>query len=202
MGNQNARTAGRTSSLGPADQRNDRWLTPSPIIESVTSAIGLDMFDLDPCAAPDHKTAKRMYLLENGDDGLRDPWDIHTAHGGPPRIWMNPPYGGEMMKWVGRFLTYYRRGAITGTMLVPFDPGAVNLWQDRLWKESTAILAYRHRINFWSRDRKGQIGAGMVSVNDSAIVAFGKPDADALWEAVTRDLIPGTLTYYTEGDPR
>lgn len=200
MGNQNARTAGRTSSLGPADQRNDRWLTPMPIIDALTFEIGADNFDLDPCGAPGHRTADTRYLLESGNDGLRDPWDILAPE--KTRVWMNPPYGKEMMKWVGRFLTYYRAGKITGTMLVPFDPGAVNLWQDRLWKESSAILAYRHRINFVSRDGEGRIGKGMVSVNDSAIVAFGKSDADALWEAVTLDLIPGALTYYTDGGPR
>ena len=190
MGDQNARTAGRTSSLGPPDQRNDRWLTPLPIIEAVTVGVGLLPFDLDPCGAPGHMTAARTYLLERGDDGLRDPWF--------GRVWMNPPYGAEKMRWIHRFISQYRLGNITGgTILVPFDPGAVEAWQDTLWPQSDAILAYRHRVNFVSRDDK--TGKGMVSVNDSAVIAFGQRDADALWNAVQKDLIPGFLTDYTKG---
>ena len=70
MGNQIARTACRTNILpgqGPAE-RNDRYLTPKHIVEA------LGPFDLDPCGAPGHVLAKNTYLLENGDDGLRDPW--------------------------------------------------------------------------------------------------------------------------------
>lgn len=206
MGNQVARTAYRTTSEGPPDQRNDRWLTPLPIIGALTVGVGLPKFDLDPCGAPGHDTATRIFLLENGDDGLRDDWIIQWRErtqgrplGSPARVWMNPPYGREKVKWVDRFLDYYHSGAITGTMLVPFDPGQVAMWQERLWKESSAILAYRHRVNFVSRD--DTTGKGMVSVNDSAIVAFGKTDADALWRAVEADLLPGALTYYVDGSP-
>ena len=71
MGNQVARHAHRTkidSTIDP-NERNDRWLTPKYIVEA------LGPFDLDPCGAPGHVLAKNTYLLENGDDGLRDPWN-------------------------------------------------------------------------------------------------------------------------------
>lgn len=208
MGDQKARTAGRTTSLGPPDQRNDRWLTPLPIIEALTTGVGRPAFDLDPCGAPGHDTATRKFLLENGEDGLRDDWIIPWSErtpgrplGAVPRAWINPPYGREKIKWVQRFLDYYEAGQITGTILIPFNPGEVGVWIERCWPKSSAILAYRHRINFWSRDPKkvgnDPSGKTMVSVNDSALVAFGQEDADALWEAVSNDLIPGFLTDYT-----
>src|SRR5690606_21888036 len=76
MGNQVARTAGRTTSnkVIPPHERNDRWLTPKPIIDALTTDIGFRRFDLDPCGAPGHDTAERILTLENGDDGLTDPW--------------------------------------------------------------------------------------------------------------------------------
>src|SRR5690606_6963873 len=84
MGNQIARTAHRTviDLSKPPSQRNDRWLTPLSVIES------LGEFDLDPCGAPGHQTARRVYLLEDGDDGMSDPWF--------GRVWLNPPYGRTM----------------------------------------------------------------------------------------------------------
>jgi hypothetical protein len=188
MGDQNARTAGRTSSLGPPDQRNDRWLTPMPIIDAITVDIGLPPFDLDPCGAPDHFTAARRYILEDGDDGLRDPW-----YG---RVWMNPPYGRMKNRWLHRFVSQYKLGNITGgTILIPYNPDEVEAFHELMYPMCDALMAYRHRINFVSRDDK--TGKGMVSVNASALIAFGQQDADALWEAVTKDLIPGFLTDYT-----
>lgn len=71
MGNQVARHACKTKidSTVPPSERNDRYLTPKHIVEA------LGPFDLDPCGAPGHVLAKHTYLLENGDDGLRDPWN-------------------------------------------------------------------------------------------------------------------------------
>lgn len=191
-GNQRARTAYRTSNdmTIPPKERNDRWLTPTPIVDALTWQIDFPVFDLDPCAAPGHNLARQHYLLEEGDDGLTTPW-----HG---RVFCNPPYGREKVKWVDRMIEHWRMGG-TGTLLIPADPGTIAVWQERVLPLSSAILYWRHRINFWSRD--GSIGKGMVSVNESALVAFGKVDADALWTAVERGLLPGSVTYYVEGRP-
>lgn len=158
MGNQFARTSHRTAVNGdPPGQRNDRWLTPA----SVVSVLG--EFDLDPCGAPGHVLAKQTYLLENGNDGLRDPW-----HG---RVWMNPPYGRTMRQWVERLVEHG-----TGTALIPVATGT-KLWQEVVFPEATAIHFYRHRIKFLRRDGKDD---DMVSPQASAIVAFGESDAAEL----------------------
>jgi hypothetical protein len=209
MGNQVARTAGRTTSdkVIPPKERNDRWLTPLPIIEALTTDIGYPRFDLDPCGAPGHHTAARVFTLERGDDGLRDSWIIPWSERAKPsrlgqvaRLWLNPPYGREKVKWIDRFLYHWENGYITGTMLVPADPGTIAVWQERIFPNASAILFWRHRIDFWSRDDViGNMPSGkrMVSVNESAIVAFGQLDADALWTAVERDLLPGTVIDFT-----
>lgn len=211
MGNQVARTAGRTTSnkVIPPKDRNDRWLTPLPIIEALTTDIGYPRFDLDPCGAPGHLTAKHVYTLEDGLDGLADPWAPDENYSRyrerfPGRIWLNPPYGREKVKWIDRFLDHWKLGLITGTMLIPADPGTIAVWQERIFPNASAILFWRHRIDFWSRDDViGNMPSGkrMVSVNESAIVAFGQLDADALWTAVERDLLPGTVIDFT-GVPR
>lgn len=169
MGNQIARTAHRTvidPTVDPS-KRNDRWLTPLDVIRA------LGDFDLDPCGAPGHPTADHIYLLENGDDGLRDDWF--------GRVWLNPPYGRTMRVWVEKLVDHG-----TGTALIPVAAGT-KLWQEVVFPRASAIHFYRHRINFLRRD--GEDNSSMVSPQASAIVAFGHDDADAL---VSSDL-PGVV---------
>lgn len=173
MGNQPARTAQRTvidPSKAPAD-RNDRWLTPLELVQA------LGEFDLDPCGAPDHPIAKHVYLLENGDDGLRDPWF--------GRVFVNPPYNSKYMRpWVEKSIEHGN-----GILLIPASTG-IKIWQDLVFPNADAIHFYRHRINFHHRhgDRNG-----MVSTQASALVAFGKENAEAL---VNCDL-PGVVIDFT-----
>lgn len=175
MGNQIARTACRTvidTSL-PPNERNDRWLTPPTIVES------LGVFDLDPCGAPQHILARNTYLLENGDDGLRDPW-----YG---RVWMNPPYGRVMRQWVERLVEHG-----TGTCIIPVATGT-KMWQEVVWPNASAIHFYRHRVKFLRRDGKDD---DMVSPQASALVAFGSDDADALLKS---DLPGVTIDFRERG---
>ncbi len=159
MGDQLARTAGRTviDLALPPDLRNDRWLTPPAVVEA------LGRFDLDPCGAPGHPLAERSYLQEAGDNGLTDPWF--------GRVWLNPPYGPTMRRWVERLALH---GA--GTALLPVAVGT-KLWQEVVFREACAIHFYRHRIKFLRRDGEDD---DMISPQASALVAFGDGDADAL----------------------
>ena len=69
---------GLTSSVGRFAERNDRWLTPLPLVRS------LGDFDLDPCGAPGHATASTVWTPEEVGDGLSMRWF--------GRVWLNPPY--------------------------------------------------------------------------------------------------------------
>lgn len=159
MGNQIARVAHRTTTRKdiPPSERNDRWLTPMWIVES------LGEFDLDPCGAPGHSTAKEVFLLENGDDGLSDAWS--------GRVWLNPPYGREMRLWIDKLIEHGN-----GIALIPVATGT-KLWMDAVWPNATAIHFWRHRIKFLRRDGKDD---DMVSPAASALVAFGEQNADSL----------------------
>lgn len=154
-----ARTACRTiidTSLPPS-KRNDRWLTPTTVVEALGS------FDLDPCGAPGHILASESYLLENDQDGLTLPWQ--------GRVWLNPPYGRVMRTWVEKLVEHG-----IGTALIPVATGT-KLWQEVVFPEASAIHFYRHRIKFIRRDFKDD---AMVSPQASGIIAFGDDDADML----------------------
>jgi len=178
MGNQLARTAQRTSTTSDRfdpdffANRNDRWLTPLEVVRA------LGTFDLDPCAAPDHPTAEECWIPEVVGDGLSMPW-----HG---RVWLNPPYGRTMREWVERLAAHG-----SGIALIPVATGT-KLWQDVVYERATAILYYRHRLNFLRRD--GQDVDDMVSPQASALVSFSVEDAAALAASGLR----GHLVTYKE----
>ena len=165
MGNQKARTAARTSTKSdPFDpaffaNRNDRWLTPLAIIDAIGP------FDLDPCSAPDHPTAETRWTPEEVGDGLAMPWF--------GRVWLNPPYGRTMAEWVRRLVEHE-----SGIALIPVATGT-KLWQDVVFPNATAILFYRHRINFLRRDGLGS-AEDMVAPQASALIAFSDSDATSL----------------------
>jgi hypothetical protein len=136
----------------------------------VVDALG--RFDLDPCGAPGHPLAGRCYLLEDGEDGLTLPWF--------GRVWLNPPYGPTMRRWVEQLVLHG-----TGTALIPVATGT-KLWQEVVFPHAAAVHFYRHRINFLRRDGTPD---DMVSPQASAIVAFGADDAAALVDSA----LPGVV---------
>lgn len=154
---------GKTSARGDAfadDQyasRNDRWLTPLPLIHA------LGDFDLDPCGAPGHPTAAEVWTPEAVGDGLSVPW-----HG---RIWLNPPYGRTMADWM-RALAQHG----TGTALI-FARTETALFHEWVWPHATAILFLRGRVTFL--DPQG-VAASANSGAPSVLIAYGEGDAAAL----------------------
>jgi len=76
-------TGGLMSSL------TDEWPTPIKLFEQLDKEFN---FNLDPCANHDNHKCARYYTKE--DNGLSKIW------GGSDRIFMNPPYGREIGKWV------------------------------------------------------------------------------------------------------
>ena len=63
------------------------WPTPKKLFDELNKEY---LFDLDPCAT--HENALCPYYYTKEDDGLSLPW-IGT-------VFMNPPYGREIGKWV------------------------------------------------------------------------------------------------------
>lgn len=66
----------------------DNWATPQDFYDRLNNIFD---FTLDPCASDtNHKTDR--YFTE-ADNGLEQSWDGE-------RVFMNPPYGREIGKWV------------------------------------------------------------------------------------------------------
>ena len=135
--------------------KEDR-LTPPSIIAA------LGEFDTDPCSPLPRPwdTAKQHYTI--ADNGLNQPW-----HG---RVWLNPPYGSETPKWMGRLAQHGNGIALifARTETASFFP-----W---VWKHATAILFIKGRLNFYTKEGKRGGTAGAPSV----LIAYGQKNAETL----------------------
>lgn len=135
----------------------DEWLTPPEILSS------LGDFDLDPCSPVSRPwdTAKQHYTVN--DDGLILPW-----HG---RVWCNPPYGPETIKWMHKLATHGN-----GIALI-FARTETKMFFETVWKRATAVLFIEGRLTFHKIDgSKGHANSGGPSV----LVAYGNRNAEAL----------------------
>jgi hypothetical protein len=140
----------------PVNQ-TDIWLTPPYIIKA------LGRFDLDPCTPPvmPWSTASRRYT--KADDGLASPW--------AGRVWMNPPYGRDVILWMRKLAAHGR-----GTALI-FARTETAAFKETVWSAASGVLFLYGRINFCTPD-------GVQSKNSagapSCLVAYGAEDLVAL----------------------
>lgn len=88
-----------------SSERED-WATPSELVKALAADFG--PFDLDPCATAASAKAPTFYTLE--DDGLAQCW-------APRRVFLNPPYGRVIGKWIHKARTEGERGAVVVALI-------------------------------------------------------------------------------------
>jgi hypothetical protein len=133
---------------------SDTWLTPPEIIKA------LGDFDLDPCCPPvmPWPTAGRMLNIR--DNGLATDWN--------GRVWLNPPYGAETVKWMRKLAAHGN-----GTALI-FARTETAMFFETVWRGATAVLFLEGRIHFHLPDgTRAKANAGAPS----CLVAYGQGDA-------------------------
>tara|TARA_R110002153_G_scaffold17782_2_gene61915 strand:+ start:243 stop:761 length:519 start_codon:yes stop_codon:yes gene_type:complete len=134
------------------------WLTPPHIIEA------LGAFDLDPCASVDRPwdTALKHYTEE--DDGYSKDW--------LGRVWMNPPYGPELDRWLHKLSSHGN-----GIALV-FARTETRAFFRNVWASETArgIMFLRGRLKFHKPD--GTVGG--TAGAPSCLIAYGDGNLQAL----------------------
>ena len=141
----------------PTVSGTDVWLTPQSILDK------LGDFDLDPCASLDRPwdTAKKHYTIN--DDGLKQSWS--------GRVWLNPPYGPGMDKWLNKLADHP-----DGGLALIFARTETKSFFDCVWDKADAILFIKGRIKFCYPDGTPGSTAGSPSV----LIAYGSKEADFL----------------------
>ena len=106
----------------------DEWLTPPEILKA------LGPFDLDPCSPVNRPwpTASEHYTVE--DDGLALPWR--------GRVWCNPPFGREAVKWLRRMAEHGN-----GVALIPARTETA-MFFEAVWGAAHSVLFLKGRPHF------------------------------------------------------
>lgn len=140
-----------------ARMKNDEWLTPPEIIRA------LGEFDLDPCSpiCRPWDTAKFHYNIH--DDGLKQYWS--------GRVWLNPPFGREAVKWLRRMV-----GHGNGVALIPARTETA-MFYECVWGVADAVMFLEGRPHFHFVDGKR---AAFNSGAPICLVAYGLANVAAM----------------------
>ena len=118
---------------------DSEWYTPKYLLDIVR---GVFPIDLDPCSN-EHKTVGAVTSYTKEDNGLSLPWDGN--------IFMNPPYGREIGKWVDKFLYEWDSGHVKNAiLLVPVKTDTK--WWRLLSENLNCWCAIWGRVKFQSPD--------------------------------------------------
>jgi site-specific DNA-methyltransferase (adenine-specific) len=131
----------------------DLWETPQELFDELDAEFG---FTLDPCASD--ATAKCTRYFTAIDDGLAQPWD--------GVVFMNPPYGREIGRWVKKAYDESRRGAVV-VCLIPARTDTA-YWHDYVMR-ADEIRFIRGRLHFGGQHERTAHNAPFPS----AVVVFG-----------------------------
>jgi len=90
--------------------KSKEWTTPQVIIDKTIQLFG--EIDLDPCSNPDFPNIPARQHFKEKEDGLSQDWF--------GKIYMNPPYGAEIKKWIFHLTEQFEGGNISDAIaLVP-----------------------------------------------------------------------------------
>jgi len=114
--------------------KSTEWETPQDFYERLNNTF---QFDLDPCATVATTKCKNYFTKE--EDGLSKSWQGH-------RVFMNPPYGRAIKKWIEKA---HEEGKKPNTVVVCLIPARTDTkyWHKHCMKASE-IYFVKGRLKF------------------------------------------------------
>lgn len=150
---------GFSTNDNPSHQgKTNTWFTPYEIVRSLGS------FDLDPCSQSfrPKKLARREFFHDKGDDGLLLEWS--------GRVWLNPPYGKEIGKWLDRLHSH-------GNGIALVFSRTETRWAQKELERCDAVNFIRGRISFIHESGKESHNAS----NGSMLLAYGRQNIESIF---------------------
>lgn len=139
--------------------KTEVWLTPPEMVAA------LGHFDLDPCSAEDMPWRIADSVFTERDNGLAQQWF--------GRVFMNPPYGPKMGKFM-RKLSDHGNG-----IALVFARTETVAFFEHVWPKADAIMFLKGRVRFYRPDGT----RGQSSGSPSCLVAYGKDNVAALYNS-------------------
>lgn len=138
--------------------KTNEWATPQDFFDRLDEEFD---FTLDPCATPENAKCNRYFT--KGGDGLSQDWS-------GDRVFMNPPYGREIGKWVRKAYEESQKGALV-VCLIPARTDT-SYWHEFVIGGGAEVRFVRGRIKFENGEKP------QPAPFPSAIVIF-KPKKDS-----------------------
>lgn len=124
------------------------WATPKNWFDYLNLEFG---FTLDPCCTPG--TAKYGGCCAPETDGLSQSW-------ADERVFMNPPYGKDIIKWMKKA---YEEARDNGALVVCFVPARVDTrWWRNYAAKGTDIRFPKGRVKFEGADAPAPFPVAVV----------------------------------------
>ena len=100
--------------------KHHNWGTPQNLFNFLNAKFN---FTLDSCASDDNHKCEKYYTEK--DDGLSKDWSKEI-------VFMNPPYGREISKWMKKAYEEYKKGAIVVCLI--FTAPDTKWWHNYVMK--------------------------------------------------------------------
>lgn len=104
--------------------KSNEWETPQDLFNKLDEEF---KFTLDPCSTDENAKCKKHYTIK--EDGLSQSW------GGGERVFVNPPYGRDIKKWVKKSWEEGRKKNTIVVMLIPARTDT-SYFQDYIYNRS------------------------------------------------------------------
>ncbi|MBF2243326.1 DNA N-6-adenine-methyltransferase [Staphylococcus capitis] len=114
--------------------KSNEWATPMNLFNELNKEFD---FTLDPCSTHENAKCKKHFTIK--ENGLKRSWSKET-------VFMNPPYGREIKKWVEKAY----KESLKGTTVVCLIPARTDTtyWHDFIFGKADDIRFLRGRLKF------------------------------------------------------
>ena len=145
--------------------KSGEWSTPQDFFEKLNWRFG--PFDLDPCANP--ANTKCANFFTEVEDGLTKDWEGF-------RLFVNPPYGRGIDKWIKKGYLESQKKNTRVVMLIPARPDT-KYWHEYVMKASEVYFV-KGRLKFGDSQNSAPF--------PSAVVVFDGSNKPQVFGAINR----------------
>ncbi|WP_077700309.1 phage N-6-adenine-methyltransferase [Staphylococcus hominis] len=128
--------------------KSNEWSTPQNLFDELNDEFN---FTLDPCATDKNAKCSKYFTIE--DDGLSKDWSNEV-------VFMNPPYGREIKKWIKKAYEESLNGA-TVVCLIPARTDTT-YWHDFIFDKADDIRFLRGRLKFGNSKNNAPFPSAIV----------------------------------------
>lgn len=143
---------------------NNAWCTPQDFFNKLDAEFN---FTLDPCAT--EKSAKCKKFFTAKEDGLKQDWVGNC-------VFVNPPYGREINKWVKKCFEESKKENTIIVMLIPARTDT-KYFHDYILNKAE-IRFIKGRLTFWDLDGEKYLNGDFKNMTPapfpSMLVIFGQ----------------------------